>query len=236
MKRAVIGGVMTAVVLVSGVAQAEIGLGLGVKAGTLGLGVEVTKSLIGTLNGRLGFNRYKFSTSGSVGDAGYEIAGHKIDLIDDADYNIDMKWQSTALLLDWHPGGGTFRLTAGYILNGGSLGMRVKPVDSYRIGGMTYQATDVSDIAATLNFSNGPYLGLGWGNAGRGGLGFSFELGVFLQDTPEVRFSGTCNSSVSSVCENFRASLAKEEQELRDSLDDIPWFYPQIALGISYGF
>lgn len=218
MKRAVIGGVMTAAMLAAGAAQADMGLGLGVKAGTLGLGAEITKSFTETLNGRVGFNSYKFTTSGKKGDV---------------DYAIDMKWQSTALLLDWHPGGGTFRLTAGYMLNGNKLEMRAKPAMSYTIGGTTYFATQVADITGTVDFSDGPYIGLGWGNAGRKGFGFSFELGAIYQDAPKVKLSGTCTAA--GFCNTFYTDLAKEQQKAKDSLDSYKW-YPQIALGLSYGF
>lgn len=219
MKHLVLGGVMTAAMLATGAAQAEMGLGLGVKAGTLGFGAEITKSFTETLNGRVGFNSYKFTTSGKEGDV---------------DYDIDMKWQSTALLLDWHPGGGSFRLTAGYMLNGNKLEMKAKPAVSYTVGDTTYSASDIADLSGTVDFSDGPYIGLGWGNSARKGFGFSFELGAVYQDAPNVKLVGNCTAG-SPVCDDFYTELAKEQQKAKDSLDSFKW-YPQIAIGISYGF
>lgn len=204
---------MTAALLSAGAAQADAGLGLGVKAGTLGLGAEITKSFTETINGRVGFNSYKFTTSGKEGDV---------------DYDIDMKWQSTALLLDWHPGGGSFRLTAGYMLNGNKLDMKAKPDSSYKIGDSYFS---VDNLGGTVDFSDGPYIGLGWGNSARKGFGFSFELGAMYQDSPKVKLSGTCTG----ICTGFDDELVKEEKKAQDSLDSFKW-YPQVAVGISYGF
>ncbi len=217
MKRSVIGGVMMAAMLATGAAQAEMGLGLGVKAGTLGLGAEITKSFTETLNGRVGFNSYKFTTSGKEGDV---------------DYDIDMKWQSTALLLDWHPGGGSFRLTAGYMLNGNKLEMTAKPTSNYTIGDQTYTLAQVGTLTGTVDMDNGPYVGLGWGNAGTKGFGFSFELGAIYQGSPKVNLNATGTLATDA---NFQTELTKEEKKAQDSLDSFKW-YPQIALGLSYGF
>lgn len=208
---------MTAALLSAGAAQADAGLGLGVKAGTLGLGAEITKSFTETINGRVGFNSYKFTTSGKEGDV---------------DYDIDMKWQSTALLLDWHPGGGSFRLTAGYMLNGNKLEMTAKPSANYDIGDNNYAVGDVGTLTGTVDMDNGPYVGLGWGNAGKKGFGFSFELGAIYQGSPKVKLNA---SGMIATDPTFQADLAKEEQKAQDSLDSFKW-YPQIALGLSYGF
>jgi len=208
---------MTAALLSAGAAQADAGLGLGVKAGTLGLGAEITKSFTETLNGRVGFNSYKFTTSGKEGDV---------------DYDIDMKWQSTALLLDWHPGGGSFRLTAGYMLNGNKLEMTAKPTSQYTIGDNTYNLGDVGTLTGTVDMDNGPYVGLGWGNASKKGFGFSFELGAIYQGSPKVKLNATGTLATDPT---FQADMAKEEKKAQDSLDSFKW-YPQIALGLSYGF
>lgn len=212
---------MTAALLSAGAAQADAGLGLGVKAGTLGLGAEITKSFTETINGRVGFNSYKFTTSGKEGDV---------------DYDIDMKWQSTALLLDWHPGGGSFRLTAGYMLNGNKLDMKAKPTGTYDIGGTPYDASEIASLTGSVTFSNGPYVGLGWGNAGKAGFGFSVELGAVYQGAPDVTLSSQCSASA-LVCNDstLAEDLAREQQKAKDSLDSFKW-YPQIAIGISYGF
>lgn len=218
MKKSVIAGAMSVALLGSGVVQAEAGFGLGVKMGTLGMGAEFTKSITESFNARVGFNTYDFSDSGTEGDINYDI---------------DLEWQSTALLLDWYPGSGSFRLTAGYIINGNELKMRAKPTGTYNIGGTSY-ASDIVSLTGNVTFSNGPYIGLGWGNAARAGFGFSFELGAVYQGSPELDLSGTCTAG-SPTCDDFNADVAREEQQAQADLDEFKW-YPQVAVGISYGF
>lgn len=201
-------------------AQADgSGLGVGVKAGTLGLGAEITKSFTPSINGRLGFNNYTFSTSGTESDIKYDI---------------DLKWQSTALLLDWHPFEGSFRLTAGYIANGNKIDMDAKPAAEYKVGDVSYDATDLANLNGTVKFDSGPYVGFGWGNAGDGkGLGFSLEVGAVYQGSPNVSLRGSCTDVV--ACADFDNQLAQEEKNAEDSMSEYKW-YPQVALGISYAF
>ncbi|MEW6648535.1 MAG: hypothetical protein AB1450_15170 [Pseudomonadota bacterium] len=218
MKQAVIAGAMAVAMIGAGAAQAETGFGVGVKVGTLGMGAELTKSLTDNINGRIGFNTYDFSDSGTEGDI---------------DYDIDLEWQSTALLLDWHPWGGSFRLTAGYIFNGNELKMKAKPSATYTVGNTTYAASDIASLTGNVTFSDGPYVGLGWSNAGKAGFGFSFELGAVYQGSPDLNLSGECTNV--AVCATFDAELAREEAQAQADLDEFKW-YPQVAVGVSYGF
>lgn len=218
MKKAALACAIAVALLGTGAAQAETGFGVGVKGGMLGMGAELTKSITDTLNARIGFNTYDFSTSGTQ---------------DDVKYEIDMEWRTTALLLDWHPGGGSFRLTAGYILNSNELQLSAKPALEYTIGDVTYDASDVANLGGSVTFSDGPYIGLGWGNAARSGFGFSFELGAVYQGSPDLELTGTCTDV--SVCGTFDEELAEEEKAAQKDLDSYEW-YPQVAIGISYGF
>ena len=190
-------------------------IGVGVKAGTLGLGAEMTVGITDTLNGRLGFNSYKYKTSGTEGDVRYDI---------------DLNLQTTALLLDWHPTGGGFRVTAGYMINGNKLDMRSQASDSLTIGGTTYTA-DI-DLRGRVNFKDAPYVGIGWGNAAkRTGFGFNAELGAMYQGSPKLRLTGSCTGT----CDGFDDALERERIKAQDDLSSYKW-YPQIAIGVSYTF
>ena len=206
---------MFAGAMMAGMNTAQADVGVGVKGGMLGLGAELTVGMTDTLNGRLGYNTYTFNTSATESDIKYDI---------------DMKWQTTALLLDWHPGGGGFRLTAGYMLNGNKLQMKAKESGSYKIGDTTYTA-DIS-LQSDVSFNNAPYIGLGWGNAAkRKGFGFIFEAGAMYQGAPKVSIEATC----SGACAGFDEDIAKEESNLEGDLDGFKW-YPQVAFGVSYSF
>lgn len=73
--------------LAAGNAAAE-GFALGVKGGTLGLGVEGTYGLSPRLNLRFGVNGYEYSTTETASEIRYDA---------------DLDLGSGALLLDWHP-------------------------------------------------------------------------------------------------------------------------------------
>lgn len=205
--------VMLAGALMAGVNTAQADVGVGVKGGMLGLGAELTVGMTDTLNGRLGYNTYTFNTSATESDIKYDI---------------DMKWQTTALLLDWHPGGGGFRLTAGYMINGNKLDMQAQSVTGLDIGDGNYDV----ELASEVKFNNAPYIGVGWGNAAkRKGFGFIFEAGAMYQGAPKVDIKATCSGS----CSGFDENVAKEETNLQGDMDDYKW-YPQVAFGVSYSF
>ena len=194
-------------------------IGVGVKGGMLGLGAELTVGLTDTLNGRLGYNTYTFKASRTESDIAYDV---------------DMKWQTTAFLLDWHPNGGTFRVTAGYMLNGNKLEMTAKAASDYTINDQTYTAAQIGSLTSKVDFEDAPYIGIGWGNAAkRKGFGFSFELGAMYQQSPKVSLS--CTGAACSSDDTLVSNLRAEEQSLKSDLSAFEW-YPQVAFGVSYAF
>src|SRR6056297_1721923 len=71
---------------------------VGLKVSTLGAGVEVERSFSEKFGGRVGLNYFSYSYDGTE---------------EDIDYDFDLELLSGALLLDWHPFSGSFRLTGG---------------------------------------------------------------------------------------------------------------------------
>ena len=200
--------------LIAATAPAAVAeVGLGVKAGTLGIGVEGTFALAGGLNLRAGINNYTHGYSESASDI---------------DYDVDLDLESYALLLDWHPFAGTFKLTGGLLSNKNRAAMRATPNGPVTIGGSTQP---VGTLRGEVDFKKtAPYAGLGWGNAAgkRGGFGFSAELGVLFQGAPDVTLTSS-NSSVS------QSDLDAEARDIENDLDDFK-AYPVISFGFSYQF
>lgn len=200
----------------SSMASAE--MGVGVKAGTLGYGAEFTLGLTESLNARVGLNSYSYSETATQ---------------DDIKYDMDLDWRTTGAFLDWHPMKNSFRLTVGYIQNGNDISMDAKPVGNYTIGDQTYSAAQVGTLTGSVDFDDGLFYGVGFGNAGDGqGLGFIVELGI-LQQAPNVSLKST-GGTVSDDA-SFQAELAKEENKAQDDLDDFDQ-YPVISVGLSYSF
>jgi len=207
-------------VLGSTPAKAEgLGLGVGAKAGTLGYGVELTKSFTDRINGRLGLNSY--SASDSTTESGI-------------DYDIDLNLKTTTAMLDFHPFKGSFRLSLGYVANSNSFDMLAQPVSgSYDINGTTYTEAQVGNLLGDVTFGSGMYAGIGWGNAGDGkGLGFSVDLGVFQQGSPDLSMSATGPIAADPT---FAANLQSEIDAAEKDLEDFQQ-YPVIAVGLTYSF
>ena len=201
--------------------SAAAGIGVGVKAGTLGFGLEITKGFTSTINGRLGINSFKFDASGTESDI---------------DYDADLKLQSVAALVDWHPFSGGFRTTAGVLFNNNKLDMTAKSAVSYDIGGTTYTSAEIGTFGGTVSFNDiAPYVGIGWGNAVEQGqhLTFALDVGVVMQGSPQVDFTSTGGTLSSDP--TFQSNVAVEEQQLEDSLNDYD-MYPVISLGLAFQF
>ena len=196
-------------------------LALGIKAGTLGIGGEVTVGLLPGLNARAGYNGFNYNGSATK---------------DNIDYGYTLKLATVPLLLDLHPfPTSSFRLSGGIIVNNNKTDASGKPQGSYTIGGTTYTAAEVGSLTGKIEFnSTAPYLGIGWGNAVAKGspIKISFDAGVMFQGTPKVSLTG--NGSLASD-PTFKANVAKEEATIRDTTDNLK-YYPVVALGVAYKF
>lgn len=197
-------------------AQADVGLNL--KAGTLGAGVELTRSFSDKLSLGLGFNSYDYKTADSASDIDY-------------DFNFDL--QSVALLAHYHPFGGVFRLTGGALYNNNELKLTGKPTgNNYVINGQTYTAGQVGTLTGTLTFDKtAPYVGLGWGNRPNRRLGVTFDIGALYQGSPRLALNATGALSDPALA----ADLERERRSAEDDLSKYRW-YPVIALGAYFRF
>lgn len=204
--------------LLAGAAAAE-GFALGVKAGTLGAGLEATYGLSPRFNLRLGINSYTYEYDETTSGIRYDA---ELDL------------GSGALLLDWHPFAGVFRVSLGYMRNDNILRLTATPTGDQEIGGNTYTPTDIGTLSGEMTFAeNVPYFGIGWGNAARGkGVGFSFELGAMFQDSPQVALRGNGGRAGDPQFEN---DLRREEREIEEDLKEFK-VYPVVSFGLSYHF
>lgn len=204
--------------LVAGSAAAD-GFGLGVKAGTLGLGVEGTVGLSERFNLRVGANSYSYKYDETASGVRYDA---------------DLDLQSAALLLDWHPFAGTFRMTAGLMHNKNAVHLLATPTEDQTIGDTTYTPAQIGTLSGDVTFKKSvPYAGIGWGNAARRGrFGMSFEIGAMFQDKPEVTLRGDGGAAGSGA---FEDDLRREEQEAEADLEDFD-VYPVVSLGFSFRF
>lgn len=196
-------------------------IALGVKAGTLGAGIEGTAGLLPGLNLRAGANAFSIDFDADTSDIDYEL---EVDLL------------SFPVLLDWHPFKDSgFRISAGVLINQNEADAEASAQNSYTIGGTTYTPAELGTLTGKIDYNElAPYVGIGWGNAvGKDNRwSFSFDFGVVFQGEPNIdlKANGTMASDPT-----FQANLAEEKRKLEDELDDYK-YYPVVSLGITYKF
>lgn len=199
-------------------APSHAGIGIAGRAGTLGIGVEVTQSVIPNVNVRGGLNWFNYSFDGTESDVSY---------------NIDLKLKSFTAMVDLHPfpllG---FRLTGGIVFNSNGLEMVSDQISAtVNIGGVDYNTGDVGTLNGIVDFkSTAPYLGIGWGNAASSRIGLAIDLGIAFQGSPQVELGATGQLRTDP---DFQNRLRQEEQDLQDEISGFK-YYPVVSVGLSF--
>jgi len=203
-------------------ALAEVGLSA--KVGTLGIGADLTVGLFDQLNTRLGF-----------AFANYDVNRNEMDNRYVSDIGVELEWRTISLLLDWHPFSNGFRISAGGIVNQNKVTLSAKPSQTVSIDDQEFA---VSSLDGDITFPQFvPYVGIGYGNAGKADedthFRFSFDLGAMFQGAGEVALKATAvNSALQSALDNA------VEGQIDEYKDDVESFkiYPVISFGVSYVF
>jgi hypothetical protein len=196
----------------AGVAQAG---GVGVRAGTTGVGVDLGGDVIPTLGWRLGLSGMNVSTHVDTNDVRYDAKA---------------KVLTGSLLLDWSPLG-PFRISGGFMPNRNKIDLSGQPS-----GGGSFPAGSslTGDVKPERSFA--PYLGVGYGNVWTRGVNFYFDLGVMFQGSPQVNLSVNCGPSVSAGdCATARNEVEAERQRVQDKVDRYK-YYPVANIGLTIGW
>jgi hypothetical protein len=216
-----------ALALIAGFSCAANAADYGVTAdiGTTGIGLHVSYPIQSNLNARVGFNYLNYDYSGSSSQA---------------DYNFKMKLQTFDVLADYFPLDNGFRVTGGLVYNGNSIdaSMTPKAGNSYVVNGNTYNASQAGSINGSVDFNKiAPYLGIGWGNAvaKNKGWGFSADLGVMFQGSPNTNLSNSGCTASAAICSQLASDIAVEKKNLNDKVNDYN-IYPVVRVGASYHF
>jgi len=229
-------GIILAITLLLSNANANaVDIGVGLKAGTLGAGVDLSVALTKTINARIGLTSIDIDSEQetiSVGDPGFE---------QDMNATLDADYGASGLLFDWYVFDGTFHFTAGMVKNNGAVGMTsaLQPGVTYRVGGVPFDSNDIiGDIGGSVDLGDSyqPYLGIGWGRKADDDPGFSLsvELGVALLD-PEAQLQATLDPGGSLNPAELDAMLRAAEDDFESELDEFELF-PVLSIGVNYAF
>ncbi len=200
-----------------------LGLGVSTRIGTLGIGVDVAKSITPQVNGRVGFNFGNIATSRT--DSGIN-------------YDAQLNLSSVQFVGDYYPfRSNGFRVTGGLVAQNNKFAVTSKPSSngSYTIDNTPYNTSDVGTLTGEYKYSNSiaPYFGIGIGKSTNEGFGFNADLGVMFAGSPKV----TLNASNPTFNTNSTTRTALDNQ-VRQTESDLKGFnlYPVLSIGLSYGF
>jgi len=211
-------GIVLVALLLAGPASADDTLWLGVRAGTLGLGVEGMWKPLPWVDFRVGANRYDYSDSGSEAGINY-----------DAELRLDTFYGTANLRFPLSP----LRLSVGAFSNNNELVMISQDSQSFTIGGTSFSASDVGSLTGITSFdSTSPYVGIGFDIDVFNKVGLTLDFGVLWQGDPRV--SLTANGLLASD-PTFLAALEQERQELEDEVDSYK-AWPVLSIGFNFSF
>lgn len=210
-------GLMTA-----GSAAAGDNIWLGLKAGTLGLGLEAAWRPIPWLDLRAGGNMFDYDDTGSQAGINY-----------DATLQLETYYLTGNFLFPVSP----FRVTVGAFSNGNELQMTSMPQTSYDIGNGNYSPDEVGTLRSTTYFEDiAPYLGVGFDFSIVGKVGLSLDFGVLWQGAPLVSLTSDGTAMTDPVLGPiFLAELEAERLQLETEFQDYKAF-PVISLGFNVNF
>lgn len=204
---------------------ADDNLWFGVKAGTLGLGVEASWQPIPWFDIRAGMNRFDYDDSGSQAGVNY-----------DGTLTLDTLFATANFRFPLSP----FRLTVGGYDNGNEVQLVSQAMSSYIIGDnpIPYLPSEVGTLTSTAAFDNvSPYVGAGFDFTLAGRLGLALDFGVLWQGEPIVTLvsDGTLATDPGPLGVQFRDALEIERLQLEDEVKNLK-AYPVVSFGFNFNF
>jgi hypothetical protein len=153
------------------------------------------------------------------------------------EYDAELRLLSGQVLLDLHPGGRGFRISAGVVINGNEVTAVSTENTVYTINGRQYPVGLVGRLRGRVETNPvAPYLGLGWGNAVAPGSPWrlALDVGAFYQGSPEVSLVADPIIPI-LVPSQFFEDLEAERREIEEDISDYT-VYPVVSVGVSYRF
>ena len=199
-------------------AVADQNLWLGVKAGTLGAGVEASWRPIPWLDVRVGLNQFDYDDRGTESGINY-----------DAELSLDNYYGTANFRFPLSP----MRFTAGAYNNGNELTLTSRDAGTLEIGSTVYPGAAVGTLTSVASFDSlAPYTGIGFDFDLFDKVGLSLDLGVLWQGEPDVTLSA---DGVLASDPNFQQSLDAERDQLEAELESYK-VWPVLSLGFNYQF
>lgn len=199
-------------------AFADNEFGVGVRAGTLGGGIEATWQPLRYLDVRLGVNYFAFEESGSLSGINY-----------DGTLNLE----SVYTTVSYHFPNSPIRVTAGIYGNGNEYNLVSDDSPFIDIAGTVYSRAQAGTLRSTTSFEDvAPYAGIGFDFSVFRRLGLNVDIGLLWQGDAQVTL--TADGSLSNNS-GFQSSLEEERREIEAEMADFK-VWPVVSLGFHYNF
>lgn len=201
-----------------GHADASIAL----RFGTLGIGLEVSKLLIGHVGVRVGANYFKVSTTKDQSNVTYDAS---------------LKLQAFSALIDLFPGNrGSFHFTGGLMTDPAKVTATGKPDASgtFTLNGNTYNTAQVGTLTGEAKFPGvGPYVGIGFGTPAKdgGAIKFLFDLGAVIG-----KATVSLNATGAAANPSLAADLKAQQTKTQNDVQKYAKVYPVLSFGLAYRF
>ena len=209
--------------LATGNAAADFGVGL--KAGTLGLGLEGRwEPPVPWFDLRIGMNQYDYDVNGTYAAIDYG-----------ATLALDSYYVTGNLKFPVSP----FRFTVGAFSNGNELQMLSQDPGTgfITIGGVPFPTDSVGSLSSTTSFdSTAPYVGVGFDFELFGKAGLNFDFGVLWQGDPIVSLEASNWDNLSPAEQALLGpAIEAERADLENEISDYK-AWPVVSLAFVYNF
>ncbi len=199
-------------------ASADHDIWMGIKAGTLGLGVEAAWKPIPWFDVRVGANQFDYDDTGSQAGVNY-----------DGELALETFYATANFSFPLSP----MRFTAGLFSNGNELNLVSRDTPALEIGDTVYPGDAVGTLRSTTSFSStAPYAGIGFDFEAFDKVGVNLDFGVLWQGDPDVTLTA---DGILGSDPGFLDDLEQERQELEDEVDDYK-AWPVVSIGFTYEF
>ncbi|MFV0467430.1 MAG: hypothetical protein ACK5MK_00720 [Dysgonomonas sp.] len=201
--------------------------GIGVNAGTNGVGGNIITKINPHLVARVGFDYMKYDYKPDDMELDVEYEGQELE----AKVNsVKLKFPNAKLLIDYYPmKNGIFSITGGLYFGQNKVTMEGYASQKFELDDIVIEPDENGYFDASLVLGNTvkPYLGIGLGRTlASKKIGFRFELGVIYQGHYKIESDYMADETVS------KANNAIEDEIPKSLLD----FWPVLNFNLSYRF
>ena len=188
---------------------------VGVRASSLGLGLEVSQSIAPFVDVRAMTGAATFNADGNAQGLNY-IGKAKLS--------------NVAAVADVHVPLTSIRFTGGLLFNRNRVDITGQPSGAtYTINGSTYPSALVGTINGAVKFNPvSPYLGFGYDGTAKHNLGVSFDAGAVFQGSPNL----TLASSNPAPSAQFTTDLLAAQQKAQSNLNYFK-VYPVVTVTLA---